>query len=319
MSSRCLEGTLRVFPRPLYALLIPALSLIPFVNTSAQTKATPAPSAATNPAVQASTPQAAMTPAPEKVDLENLVLLPDSEKEFSPASNLVQRTPTAGAHAPELNCPTLDFRSWKTWQDAGRAMSKMPSCYLYQNWVENADKSLKPSTVSVAHVNNCLIVYAELMDDDIYNVVQQDNTEADRSGDIFEIFLRPENEKTTFEHHITPDNFAWQLRWPDATTAKAMSAEEQPEKQAFAGDSKIVHSKVLVQQTQKMWRILAIIPLDKLMTNPKAPIPAVWRFAFCRADANHGQDITTALSSTSAQTSPDFQEQETWGKLTLDK
>ncbi len=237
------------------------------------------------------------------------------------ASRFLPTSVLAGSiSAPRLTCPPVDHRGWETWDDVGAVMRKAPNCAMCQSWLSNPEQKLRPGTVAVAHHGNDLIVYAELTDDDIFNPVKMNGVDAFTRGDVIEIFLRAEDEDNYLEHHITPDNYILQLRWPSVRVVNKLVEDTNAGKHVdylslYAGHVP-VRSQTLVQADLSLWRILAVIPLDLLTSHPKDAIARDWSFSFSRYDYTQGQK-QPVLSSTSALRAPNFHELTSWGRLSL--
>ena len=245
-----------------------------------------------------------------------------SKGDRSPAQPrfLTTSVSTGSISAPRLTCPSVDYRGWETWDDVGTVMRKAPSCAMCQSWLSIPEQKLRPGTVAVAHYKNDLIVYAELTDDDIFNPVKMNGVDAFTRGDVIEIFLQAEGEDNYLEHHITPDNYILQLRWPSVTVVKKLVEDTNAGKRVdylnlYASHIPI-RSQTLAQSDLSLWRVLAVVPLDLLTSRPKNVIPRDWSFSFSRYDYTQGQK-QPVLSSTSALKAPNFHELTSWGRLSL--
>jgi hypothetical protein len=191
---------------------------------------------------------------------------------------------------------------------------------MCQSWLPVPEQKLRPGTVAVAHHGNELIVYAELIDDDIFNPVRKNGVDAFTRGDVIEIFLRAENEDSYLEHHITPDNYFLQLRWPSVSIVNKLRVEMDAGKHIdylhLYASHVPIRSQTLLQPALHHWRVLAVIPLELLTSRPRGVIAREWSFSFSRYDYTHGQK-QPVLSSTSALKAPNFHELASWGRLSL--
>ena len=218
--------------------------------------------------------------------------------------------------APDLKCPATDYRPWTTWNEIGEAMRHAAKVHLRQSWRALPEDGFLPGAISIAHARGELIVHAELSDRHIFNPIHENEVPAYPSGDVFEIFLRAADEENYFEHHITPDNCTFQLRFPSSAVFRAIKKDAGTDWfREFAGTIP-VSSKVLVQHDRSLWRVLAVVPLQDL-TSRRSQLPARWRFSFCRYDYIPGKE-SPVLSSTSNYPKPDFHDLEAWGTFTLD-
>jgi hypothetical protein len=246
------------------------------------------------------------------------ILLTDAAQFPAPPVYLAPRPSSRSMTSPQLDCPSIDCARWKSWQDVGLAMSHAPSCSMYQHWLAQPEPGLKPATVALAHHESKLIVYAELSDVDIFGTVKEDGIQnfADLDGDVFEIFLRAEDEDSYLEHHITPDNCVLQLRYPRTTAMEEIKAGKHPDWQSSYASNIVIPSRVLVQPNLSLWRILALVPLDVVASTRRGSPDRNWRFSFSRYDYTHGAKAPL-LSSTSAHAACNFHEHSTWGELRL--
>lgn len=253
-------------------------------------------------------------------------LLPDADKAPAPPAYLKQTIPDIYSATPVLKCPSVDSRSWRTWQDVGKTMRNAPTCSMYQNWRQETDPKLQPATVAIAHDHDKLIVYAELVDNDIFNSQKKDGEPLYLRGDELEVLLIGEKEQEYIEHQISPDNYILQLQYPNRHTMYEIDAETIPDWEIrFAGHIPI-QSQTLVQPELKLWRVLVIMPLAKISPNMKGKNGEKWRFSFARVDTTQGERRAT-LSATSAyephpwrwapHTYPNFHDIYSWGSFTL--
>ena len=247
-------------------------------------------------------------------------LLSDGNRSPTTDLFLPSSIPTGAISAPRLNCSSADYRGWKTWSDVGAVMRKARNSPMCQSWLPVPEQKLRPGTVAVAHHGNELIVYAELIDDDIFNPVKTNGVDAFTRGDVIEIFLQAENEDNYLEQHITPDNYILQLRWPSVTVVDKlrldMDAGEYVDYLNLYASHIPIRSQILLQPALHLWRVLAVIPLELLLLRSKDASTCEWRFSFSRYDYTHGQK-QPVLSSTSALKSPNFHELASWGRLSL--
>jgi hypothetical protein len=239
-----------------------------------------------------------------------------SAAELRPPRFLSPAPPQRPQAVPEISCPEIDYRSWRTWQDVGDATHRMPVVSYGQAWRSEDEAGLMPAAVALAHHQGELIIYAELSDADIFNPVREHGAHAYQHGDVFEIFLRAEGEPNYFEHHVTPDNITLQLSFP-TPTAFAENCTNDPSWSLPFATAIPVPSQVLVQPEIETWRILAVVPLHRIVPG-QTPLPDRWRFSFCRYDHTHGRE-KPVLSSTTPYPFANFHHQEMWGRLSLEK
>jgi hypothetical protein len=168
--------------------------------------------------------------------------------------------------------------------------------------------------VALAHDTNFLYVVAELEDLDIYNAATQFNEKTWQTGDVFEIFLKPENQQTYFEFHVTPENQNLQLR---LNRHPILPKEMRGRKQGFRSrliTQRVMHSQTEMLPEQNRWRLLASIPLNEVVEGRTWSKEDVWLVSFCRYDYTRGKE-EPVLSSTSIHTKVDFHDQSAWRRL----
>ncbi|MEO6053673.1 MAG: hypothetical protein ABIP97_06655 [Chthoniobacterales bacterium] len=287
----------------------------------AESASTPQPS----PQAAAPSPQPTSTPIPRHSIPAAPGLLPDALKDPNPPAYLKQSIPAVYSASPDLQCPSVDTHAWKTWQDVGKAMSHAPTCSMYQNWKDAPDAELKPATVAFAHDGNKLIVYAEMEDDAIYNTDKENGKMFYLTGDSIEILLLGDKEQTYLEHQLTPANLVLQFCWPLTTMDEIEKGKHPHWRTEYAGDVSI-QSCTLVQQDKNLWRVLMVIPLNKIAANVYGKNGETWHFSVGRYD-KYPDKKKVILSGTSAYdpvpyrgapfTYVNFHEQSVWGKLTL--
>ncbi len=108
---------------------------------------------------------------------------------------------------PDLCCPRIEF------PDADEYSEEVA---MQQAWLAVPDELFLPACVRVAWNDASLFVHAVLQDADVFNPVDEFNTPSFNAGDVFEIFLRPEQQDAYFEFHVNPNNSLLQLRIPSA-------------------------------------------------------------------------------------------------------
>ncbi len=215
--------------------------------------------------------------------------------------------------APQLICPSVDYRKWQTWEDVGNALKDAPTCAMGQSWQPKTGILQDEGTVAVAHFGSTLIVYAEFRDTGIFNPAEPGSEKIYSVGDVFEIFLRPEGTTEYMEHHISSRNVTDQLRWSPPGTGKNLAETRKD----FPGKVR-VQSQVLVQSDQNLWRVLALVPLEELPGANAGRLEKSWYFSFGRYD--YEKDNPTAkpvVSSTSPHKKRAFHTQSEWGRLKL--
>jgi len=86
-----------------------------------------------------------------------------------------------------------------------------PPCHLRQTWQAKESERFTPAVVRAGGRHNSFLVYAELVDTDIFTQASGLNQRTWELGDAFEIFLRPEGQAAYVEFQVTPNNQRLQL------------------------------------------------------------------------------------------------------------
>ncbi|MEO8204694.1 MAG: hypothetical protein ABI615_00840 [Chthoniobacterales bacterium] len=314
-----------MFPKNVCWYFTPLAGII-FISTALLHAENPP---AASPSPQSASPVPSASPQPTPIPRHSVPaapgLLPDAAKKPNSPAYLKQSIPAIYSPSPDLQCPSVDAHSWRTWQDVGKAMSKAPTCSLFQNWKDTPDAGLRPATVAFAHDGDKLIVYAEIEDDVIYNTTTENGKNFYLTGDAIELLLLGDKEPTYMEHNLSPDNLVLQFCWP-LTTIDEIEAGKHPHWQTeYAGDVS-VQSCTLVQQDKKLWRVLMVVPLKKVASTLQGKNGELWHFSIGRYDKKP-EDKRVMLSASSAYDPlpwrgakfiyPNYHEQAVWGKLTL--
>ena len=163
---------------------------------------------------------------------------------------------------------------------------------------------------------DAMLVLAELHDDDIFNPIEKFNDPAYQHGDVFEMFLRPENQDVYYEFHVSPGNQHFQLRIPSAAAFHGLSRSRAGSIDPWYIKETVFQSRAQMLHAEHLWRVVARVPFAVVMeTEPFQP-GCRWKFSFSRYDYTHGR-AKPVLSSTSPHTRLGFHRQEEWGTLTF--
>ncbi|MFW5894125.1 MAG: carbohydrate-binding family 9-like protein [Verrucomicrobiota bacterium] len=216
---------------------------------------------------------------------------------------------------PHLTCKEIDVRFDMAWDTLDLAFSELKPIAFGQAWRDCPQENLRPAVARVARADDSLLIYAILEDEHIFNPVTEHNEPAFTKGDVFEIFLRPDQQSAYFEFHVNPQNQKFQLRIP--------SAEEFHKDRGGCGmphDWLIrdwqFESRVKLEPEHARWRVLVQIPLSRIVERGSASPGTTMRFSFSRYDyPAPGQE--PVLSSTSPHRQLNFHRQQEWGLLTL--
>lgn len=162
--------------------------------------------------------------------------------------------------------------------------------------------------------DNSLLIFAELMDIDIFNSAIRPNQRLWELGDVFEVFLRPVNIESYAEFQIAPDNQRLQLRFPNDRVVERLRNTNRFE-DAMVADQ-MFHSMTWTEAHLCRWYVHVEIQASAVYGHDECMENAQWRFSFGRHDYTRGSD-EPVVSSTSPHARPDFHRQSEWGTVTF--
>src|SRR5208282_2825457 len=197
----------------------------------------------------------------------------------------------------KIKCSRLSPFDAGNMEDARRALQGCAPCALRQAWLEGEEADFQPSSVRVGWGDELLFVLAELSDLDIYSDATAHNQRMWKLGDTFEMFLRPAEQQSYAEFHVTPNNFRLQLRFPDADTITRIRGKLET-LDDYLIHEQVFHSTTSVHPSGRKWVVLAEIPAKAVCERPK-PLPGSrWFFSFSRFDYSRSRS-EPVISSTS--------------------
>jgi hypothetical protein len=154
---------------------------------------------------------------------------------------------------------------------------------LGQPWRDGVEAGFRPTVVRAWCRGGALVVEAEMVDEEVFNDATAHNQRTWELGDVFEIFVRREDEERYAEVHVTPDNLRLHLRFEDFGHLQRIADPAE-----VAADPDAVASSA--ERTPDGWRARATIPLD-LRAGERI------RVSFCRYDAGRGREPVLSTSS----------------------
>jgi hypothetical protein len=211
-----------------------------------------------------------------------------------------------------IDCRELPAVTTETLENIRVAFQEATPCVTAQTWRPEKEPDFAPAQVRTGWRGNSLLVFAELTDTDIYNQATRLNQRIWELGDAFEIFLRPEEQSTYVEFHISPENQRLQLRFPDASWLAELRKTGSIEKVLIQGEA--FRSLTWVQPDAGKWFVYAEIPASSVFNQPHPIKGSQWHFSFSRYDYTRGRKAPV-ISSTSPHTVANFHRQEEWGLL----
>jgi hypothetical protein len=213
---------------------------------------------------------------------------------------------------PRLSVELLDAVAFDSWHCIDAVFANAPAVESQQAWLVEPEPGFRPMRVKTGWTREALYVYAELEDVDIFNPEKRFNAPSFLSGDVFEIFLRPSNQESYVEIHVTPENQKFQLRIPSARKFAEPRANPGIPQEWFI--DRIIESRVRVNPAAQRWEVAVEIPFDLVCEVFLPRIGDRWLFSFSRYDYTGGRE-KPVLSSTSPHAVLNFHRQEEWGEL----
>ena len=210
-------------------------------------------------------------------------------------------------------CNYLQIDPNAPWNEISTAFEQVEAWPLLQGWREETEPGFRPANVKLAWDGEGLLVLAILKDDDIFNPVHTFNQACYDCGDVFELFLRPENQEAYYEFHVNPNNAQFQLRIPSAKAFASVSAVDLED---WLQSPALFESRVEVDAAAQTWRVFARIPLAALSEEAPVQPGQRWGCSFSRYDYSR-EDNAPVLSSTSAHRKISFHRQAEWRTLEL--
>lgn len=154
---------------------------------------------------------------------------------------------------------------------------------LGQPWRAKPEPGLRMTWVEAWYRSGCLEVRATMVDDEVFNDATAHNQRTWELGDVFEIFVRRDDEESYAEVHVTPDNVRIHFRFDDFEHLGRIADPSE-----VHADPDLIESTA--ERTDDGWIAWARIPI------PASP-GDILRVSFCRYDA--GRDREPVLSTSS--------------------
>lgn len=204
-----------------------------------------------------------------------------------------------------LSLVTLPAFDPNNWEAVERAFAATPTHEFAQAWRETRETRFRPATARLGRRGDSLWVYAVLQDENPFNAATAPNQATWKSGDVFEIFLRPAGQQAYFELHVTPQNQTLQLRWPDDKSVWAKTNWR-----TLTVERPLLVSWTRIEKSQ--WRVLVEVPARGLIESADAE--GEWAFSLGRYDVTRGES-KPVLSSVARHLMPKFHRQHEWPRF----
>jgi len=193
-----------------------------------------------------------------------------------------------------------------------------PSAVLGQAWLPVPEPAFRAAQVWAGWTPDTLHLRAVLEDDDIANSARGERQATWETGDVFEIFLRPQGQDAYFEFHITPENETLRVRFPSAAYFDAM-ALAYPRNPSWVFDLSLspsaFQSATLIDPAARRWTAAAAIPFATVLENGESCPARPWLASFCRYDTTRGRPGAVLSSSSAYESGPRFHQQSAWNEL----
>lgn len=213
---------------------------------------------------------------------------------------------------PRIVCHELPAFDAARLDHVRRAFAAASPVMSQQAWLPKPEKQFLPMTVRTGWRGAKLFVFAELDDADVSTRATRPNQRFWELGDVFEIFLRPEDRQAYVEFQVAPNNLRLQLRYPGASAFRQAGAEDAVER--FILHSKAFASSVWLRPEAGKWFVLAEISARSVCQKDAVLPGERWKFSFSRYDYTRG-NMRPVISSTSPHARPGFHRQAEWGTL----
>jgi len=211
-----------------------------------------------------------------------------------------------------LPLPVFDASDLKTVREVFRPATRHA---LRQAWLAKEEDDFAPAFVRVGWRGNALLVFAELIDFDIFSGATALNQRAWELGDTFELFLQAADQPAHFEFQVTPNNQRAQLRFTDSSVVENLRRTKLMESVYMTGEA--FYSRTWIQLEVKCWYVYAEIRAEELFGRAGSLRGSRWRFSFSRYDYTRGRK-QPVISSTSRHLEPDFHRWQEWDVMSFE-
>ena len=213
---------------------------------------------------------------------------------------------------PCLSVKPMEAVDLESWSRIAGAFTEAMVVESQQAWLAKPEPEFRPMRVKTGWTREALYVYAELEDVDIFNPEKRFNEPSFMSGDVFEIFLRPCNQESYVEIHVTPENQKFQLRIPSAREFAEPRAKPGIPPEWFL--DRVIESRVRINAEAERWDVAVEIPFAMVCEVFLPRAGDRWLFSYSRYDYTRGRE-KPVLSSTSPHVVLNFHRQDEWGGL----
>jgi len=203
-----------------------------------------------------------------------------------------------------ISCPAIFDKDLPQAEAMPENLALSAPVLMQQGWLDAPEPDFLPAEIRVGWTPARLIVLADIPDRDIFTEATGPNQRTWQLGDVFEIFLKPEDRSDYVELHVTPPNFRLQLQI------------ESPGKPATQLPDGVFSSRVKIDTSNQKWTVYAEVPATLVTGRDQIATGEAWLFSFSRYDASR-DGRPPILSSTSPHQAINFHRVHEWGKITF--
>ena len=203
-----------------------------------------------------------------------------------------------------ISCPGIPEKELPQGDAIPDSLALSAPVLMQQGWLDSPEADFLPAEIRVGWTPSRLVVLAEIPDRDIFTLVTGPNQKTWQLGDVFEIFLKPEDRSDYVELHVTPPNFRLQLQ---------IESQGKPATQL---DDGVFSSRVKIDTANQKWTVYAEVPAALVTGQEHIEAGESWLFSFSRYDASR-DGRPPILSSTSPHQAVNFHRIHEWGKITF--
>jgi hypothetical protein len=201
-------------------------------------------------------------------------------------------------------CPCIPEKSLPQGDAISDSLALSAPVLMQQGWLDAPQADFLVAEIRVGWTPSRLVVLAQIPDRDIFTQATGPNQRTWELGDVFEIFLKPDDRSHYVELHVTPPNFRLQLQI------------ESPGKPATPLDDGVFSSRVKIDTANQKWTVYAEVPSSLVSGQEQIEAGESWLFSFSRYDASR-DGRPPILSSTSPHQAINFHRIHEWGKITF--
>jgi hypothetical protein len=205
--------------------------------------------------------------------------------------------------APDnISCPRISEKDLQQGGAIPKSLALSTPIFMQQGWLDAPEADFLPAKIRVGWTPSQLIILAEIPDRDIFTQATGSNQRTWELGDVFEIFLKPDDRSDYIELHVTPQNFRLQLQ---------IESQGKPATQL---DDGVFSSRVKIDAANQKWTVYAEVPTSLVTGQEHIEAGESWLFSFSRYDASR-DGRPPILSSTSPHQAINFHRIHEWGKI----